>query len=210
MGRRTPRQQRSPPPSLPLDLQAITPFPKVIVFDLDYTLWARHIDCSYGPPFTWDKAYGTARDARGEPLRLFPDVPAILTALAQRTDTVVAAASRTTTPAWARAILPVIQVPVAGDAAARVAADGASHVPLDRFFSPVREIYPTSKLRHFAAIQAQTGADYRDMLFFDDEFDNIRTIRGLGVTCVYIEEDGMTWRAMREGLDEWAAARAAS
>lgn len=56
-------------------------------------------------------------------------------------------------------------------------------------------------------IHAATGVEYRDMLFFDDEKHNIKTVRRLGVTCVKItKESGLTFAAVNAGLKEYREA----
>ncbi|CAM9313727.1 unnamed protein product, partial [Ectocarpus fasciculatus] len=66
------------------------------------------------------------------------------------------------------------------------------------------EIHTGSKAVHFQNIHDATGVEYRDMLFFDDEMRNIKTIRGLGVTCIKLsEESGLTFAAMNAGLKEY-------
>lgn len=56
-------------------------------------------------------------------------------------------------------------------------------------------------------IHKQTGVKFRDMLFFDDERNNIRTIRKLGVTCVKLsKETGLTFTEVNSGLKQYKEA----
>ncbi|CAM9467072.1 unnamed protein product, partial [Hapterophycus canaliculatus] len=65
------------------------------------------------------------------------------------------------------------------------------------------EIHRGSKAVHFRDIHEQTGVEYRDMLFFDDERNNIRTIKKLGVTCVKLsKETGLTFTEVNLGLKQ--------
>lgn len=82
----------------------------------------------------------------------------------------MALASRTEQPAWARQLLELLAI---------------TH----RF--AYAEIYPSSKVRHFAALRQASGIAYEKMLFFDDEMRNIREVGELGVTAVHVP-DGMT------------------
>ncbi|CAN0026331.1 unnamed protein product, partial [Ectocarpus sp. 12 AP-2014] len=69
------------------------------------------------------------------------------------------------------------------------------------------EIHAGSKAKHFQNIHAATGVEYRDMLFFDDEKHNIKTVRRLGVTCVKVsKESGLTFAAVNAGLKEYREA----
>lgn len=77
----------------------------------------------------------------------------------------MALASRTEKPSWARELIQLLKI----------------H---DRF--EFAEIYPSSKLRHFAALKEASGIAYEDMLFFDDERRNITEVSTLGVTCTHI------------------------
>lgn len=56
-------------------------------------------------------------------------------------------------------------------------------------------------------IHAATGIAYRDMLFFDDENSNIKTVSKLGVTCAKIsKERGLTFAAVNSGLKQYREA----
>lgn len=61
-----------------------------------------------------------------------------------------------------------------------------------------------TKIKHFKEIQRATGVDFKDMLFFDDEYRNIDVQDKLGVTFVHLSmEDGLTWEAYENGLETW-------
>ncbi len=83
----------------------------------------------------------------------------------------LALASRTYEPAWARRLLDLLEI-------------------RDRF--EYEEIYPSDKDRHFKALKKQTGLSYDQMLFFDDEPRNIREVGQLGVKAVPVDH-GVTW-----------------
>lgn len=56
-------------------------------------------------------------------------------------------------------------------------------------------------------IHAATVIPYRDMLFFDDEKSNIKTVSKLGVTCVKLsKESGLTFAAVHSGLKQYREA----
>ena len=58
------------------------------------------------------------------------------------------------------------------------------------------------------SIKEQSGVDYQDMLFFDDELRNIRDITQLGVTCVHVNDDcGLDVATLRQGLQAFSTKR---
>lgn len=161
-------------------LSAVT-LPKLIVFDLDFTLWdcgGTWCDC-LSPPF--HRKDGRILDRNGKHIRWYTDVVDILDFCDQK-QIATALASRTEQPAWARELLVLLE---------------ATH----RF--AFAEIYPSSKLKHFAALLDTTGSAYADMLFFDDEMRNIREVSQLGVTSIFVE-DGLTQEVFDQGLNQFA------
>ncbi|MEO1525927.1 MAG: magnesium-dependent phosphatase-1 [Planctomycetota bacterium] len=155
-------------------------FPKLVVFDLDFTLWdcgGTYCDC-LSPPFAL--RLGRVVDRRGLHVRLYNDVAAILEACDQ-VGASIALASRTEQPAWARQLIDLLGL-------------------TDRI--AFAEIYPSSKLKHFASLQAASDLEYEEMLFFDDERRNIVEVETLGVTAIHVH-DGMTTDVFQVGLDRW-------
>ncbi len=153
--------------------------PALIVFDLDFTLWdcgGTWCDC-LTPPFQLRN--DRVLDRNGRHVRLYDGIDDILNHCEQQSIS-YAIASRTEQPSWARELLDLLQI---------------SH----RF--AFAEIYPSSKLRHFASLRDSSGFDYHQMLFFDDEMRNIREVSELGVTSIFVEE-GMTVELFHEALQE--------
>ncbi len=150
---------------------------RLIVFDLDFTLWdagGTWCDCCT-PPFS--RRHGRVIDARGGCIDPYPDIPRILE-FCEVQGYLMATASRTDQPSWAKRILDLLEL-------------------RDRF--AFEEIYPGSKTRHFHALQRQSGLDFEQMIFFDDEHRNIHEVGDLGVQAVHVPR-GMTWRLFEQAL----------
>lgn len=155
------------------------PVPKLVVFDLDFTLWdcgGLWVDCT-SPPYRVDRD-GRVIDRTGRTFRLYPDVLEILDELESEHGCAIGLASRTEQPAWAREVLDLMGV-------------------RDRF--AFEEIYPGSKLTHFAALAEASGFRHEEMLFFDDEHRNIAEVGELGVTCVQVHR-GVDRAAFEAGM----------
>ena len=154
--------------------------PKLIVFDLDFTLWdcgGTWCDC-LSPPF---KLGEFLVDSQGRQIDLYPDVKAILEWCSKK-QIPTALASRTERPDWARELL--LRLAIAG-----------------RF--DWQEIYPSSKIRHFESISKESGFAFEEMLFFDDEMRNIRELEAVGVACFCVQS-GMSAAVFDEGLKLFA------
>ena len=155
--------------------------PELIVFDLDLTLWdcgGSWCDC-LTPPMR--KRDGQVLDSNGSKITLYPDVPSIMQ-YCDECKIPMALASRTQQPTWAADLLQLLDI--------------------DRRFR-YSEIYPSSKLRHFAALTRESGVEYHKMLFFDDEHRNIDEVSRLGVTCTYVTS-GLSRQVFEIGLEEFA------
>ncbi|CAO3611228.1 unnamed protein product [Cunninghamella echinulata] len=146
--------------------------PKLIVFDLDKTLWNVWIDFTEGPPFTYDKETNIMFDKHNQPFGLFKHIAEIFTMIKSFSDTKIAIASRSTTPDWATIALKTFQVPELG----------CSLIDLIDYI----EIYPAQKTQHFTEIQQASGIPYEEMLFFDDERRNT-IVKNLGVHFILLD-----------------------
>ncbi|KAI9678818.1 MAG: hypothetical protein M1817_005877 [Caeruleum heppii] len=167
------------------------PVPKMIVFDLDYTLWPFWVDTHVATPMKPKDGNTRVVDRYNESFAFYRDVPQILTDLRGR-GVKVAAASRTCAPELARDMLKLLHVP-AGEAAkpGKKSLDYFDHL----------QIYPGSKTTHFTRLSGQTGIPYGEMLFFDDENRN-KNVEELGVV-MYLVRDGVTKDVVDRGIREW-------
>ncbi|HYQ58831.1 MAG TPA: magnesium-dependent phosphatase-1 [Draconibacterium sp.] len=139
---------------------------KLFVFDLDFTLWdAGGTWCdATNPPYFWED--GILLDQSNKEIELYPDVIPILEEL-KKNKRLIAAASRTFEPGWAKDLLKLFDI--------------------DKYFDQ-KEIYPVSKTEHFSKIRQRFGIPYSQMVFFDDERHNIHEVGRLGVETVFVHE----------------------
>ncbi|KAL2070511.1 hypothetical protein VTL71DRAFT_13537 [Oculimacula yallundae] len=163
--------------------------PKLIVFDLDYTLWPFWVDTHVTPPLKAAPTHDSVKDRFGESFSFYNEVPSILSML-QASGIKVGAASRTSAPDLGREMLRLLHI---SDA------DGKKKKSIE-FFDHM-EIYPGSKITHFNKLQKATGLRFEDMLFFDDEARN-KNVESLGVT-MYLVRDGVNRAEMEKGIKEW-------
>lgn len=148
--------------------------PKLLVFDLDYTLWPFWVDTHVTPPFK--KKGNDVVDAHGHIIRYYKEVPEILKRLSEEYE--LGVASRTSEIQGAKQLLNLFN--------------------WDKYFK-YKEIYPGSKVSHFSKIQKASGIDYKDMIFFDDEHRNIADVGKLGVTCILVQ-NGVTQTVIEDAL----------
>ncbi|KAL4400992.1 acid phosphatase [Malassezia pachydermatis] len=176
------------------------PLPKLVVFDLDYTLWPLWVDTHIDPPL---KRRGTTLnemvDRSGQRLSFYADVPSILFDL-RRAGVPIAAASRTSAPRIARQALQGLWIV---DSAV---GEAAQPVPAHDLFVH-QEIYPGSKVSHFRRIADATGVEFADMLFFDDEHRNAEVQSKLGVHFVEVGTQGLDRATFQRGLEAWQKKR---
>jgi len=156
-----------------LCLEACATRPKLVVFDLDYTFWPCYCEMYEAdhPPRVFEAALG------------------VLQALHEH-DVPVAVASRTPTPDVAWSFMRQLHV-VERFCNVQIipAQDGCDHVTAQK------------DLEHFPNLKRETGVAYEDMLFFDDEAQNVTRVSRLGVSCVLVDrKTGVHHHALREGL----------
>jgi magnesium-dependent phosphatase 1 len=142
---------------------------EVFVFDLDFTIWnAGDTFCSEtSPPYFWNDEQ--LFDQQGRWIRLYPDSVEILKRL-KKAGKILAVASRTNEPDWARQLLQLFDI--------------------EKYFD-IMEIYPGSKVTHLKNIQEKVGCRFEQILFFDDEILNIEENKSIGVICIWVK-NGIT------------------
>lgn len=154
--------------------------PQLVVFDLDFTLWdcdGTWCDC-LSPPF--EIRSGMVLDSTKRRVTLYPDVYNILDEC-EFYKWNMALASRTEQPTWAQKLTQLLGIA--------------------QYFR-YSEIYPSSKLEHFAELKKATKIEYQQMLFFDDEQRNITEVSSLGVCCTHVTQ-GLNHQLFRQGLDRF-------
>lgn len=180
-----------PPPAVkakkPRKPQRDPSMPRLVVFDLDFTLWQPELyQLSSGPPFKASKD-GSVLTARGERLDLFPAARGALAELADA-KVPVAIASRASEVSWALEIMRLLRVDKK-----RTVADVVGSSPV--------VIQGGSKVKHLKHIASETGIPLDEMVFFDNERSNIAEVERIGPTCVYCPR-GMKDGVFRDGLTQ--------
>jgi magnesium-dependent phosphatase 1 len=176
------------------------PLPKLIVFDLDYTLWPFWVDTHVDPPLkkpapgSKDTGY-TVRDAYGGSYGFYNEVAGVLSAVKEK-NIKLGVASRTCTPDLARQMLSYLHIPPTSDSTL-----SSSTSPTAISLFDYLEMYPGSKTNHFKSIARKSGVGYEEMLFFDDESRN-RNVEDLGVTMQLVHS-GVTRAAVDQGVQRW-------
>ena len=186
------------------------PLPKMMVFDLDYTLWPFWVDTHVSPPlkakeggaksvdryaserltlldvFAIELADGFQR--WGESFAFYRDVPGVLhAAKALPTPLLLGTASRTHAPDLASTLLKQLHVQPSNKRAIE-------------YFDHM-QIFPGDKKQHFSKIHKDSGVPYAEMLFFDDEVRN-RNVESMGVVMCLVR-DGVTRAEVDRGIREW-------
>ncbi|KAJ5707765.1 magnesium dependent phosphatase [Penicillium malachiteum] len=173
------------------------PLPKLIAFDLDYTLWPFWVDTHVSAPVKPRDNNSRVVDRWGESFAFYPAVSSIIYACKSRAIP-LALASRTHTPDLARDLLKSLHIiPTFSD---NLAANSRTSRALEYF--DFIQIFPANKTQHFSRIHQASGVEYEEMLFFDDEARNRNVETELGVTFCLVR-DGMTREEVDRGVWAW-------
>ncbi|KAL2018662.1 hypothetical protein VTK56DRAFT_497 [Thermocarpiscus australiensis] len=185
------------------------PLPRLIVLDLDYTLWPFYSDIHISPPIRVVPDAPAVADRNGELFSLYPDAPHILRLVASLPGTRLAVASKSPVGDLCREVLKLLRLPPllldgGGENSGKGSSSGSSNPKrtIDAFDAGL-EIYEGTKLRHFEVLAKRTGIPYSQMLFFDDERPNLE-VESLGVTMRLVR-DGVTWEELEKGIQQWRA-----
>nr|CCC94865.1 unnamed protein product [Trypanosoma congolense IL3000] len=183
--------------------------PRVIVFDLDGTLWRPEMYELWGggAPFTLSKGNpSAATDRSNTEVRLIGETRELLQTLSTAEEwrgTQLAISSTCDEPRWALELLRLFQF---------TDAKGES-VPMLSLFGDLVEIYKANKktqhqtiLRKAQRCDPSIKSDFSDFLFFDNQQDNISHVSSIGVTSIYCP-NGMVRGVFERGLKEWREIR---
>ncbi|KAL1594563.1 hypothetical protein SLS60_010324 [Paraconiothyrium brasiliense] len=165
------------------------PLPKIVVFDLDYTLWPFWVDTHVTGPLKAQEGGLKVEDRYGEGYGFYSDVGGILDALKQK-GILIGAASRTHAPDLGREMLKLLKIPNSSSSSQRA---------IDYF--DYQQIYPGDKTTHFERIHRDSKIAFEDMLFFDDESRN-KNVEKLGVVMQLVR-DGVTINEIDAGVRKW-------
>eukprot|EP00527_Entomoneis_sp_CCMP2396_P006714 CAMPEP_0198147134 /NCGR_PEP_ID=MMETSP1443-20131203/33334_1 /TAXON_ID=186043 /ORGANISM="Entomoneis sp., Strain CCMP2396" /LENGTH=438 /DNA_ID=CAMNT_0043811303 /DNA_START=253 /DNA_END=1566 /DNA_ORIENTATION=+ len=170
--------------------QSLEVLPKMIVFDLDNTLWT---------PELYQIRQRQAPRVNKD-IRLFDDARLILEYFAKnpnKVDIQFALASRTNKSNWAHQLLDDFSV-----------TDSNGDKVSIRSLFPFIEIQTGSKKTHFAKLRQDSGLAYSQMLFLDDDVRmNLNEISQMGILCCHTPR-GVTMGHFMKAVQKYSELKA--
>jgi magnesium-dependent phosphatase 1 len=162
--------------------------PKLVAFDLDGTIWTPDMYELWGggAPFTI-QSHDTLLDSSGSKVKLLGESAKILHELKHDFPSIITTwVSCTDEPSWAAECLLKFKT--------------HSGEPIGDCINGPPQIFKSDKQEHFKRLKKVfPDIPYEDMVFFDNEMGNIRSVSRLSVVCMYCP-DGMTRNIYNEGL----------
>ena len=182
------------------------PLPRVVVFDLDGTLWSPEMYELWGGGGSPFQPHPSRRkdalvDKKGTTVALLGEARAIMQQLSfddqwKANKTFVGVSSTCDEPSWAVECM------------SKLFLDDRGEVPMSSLFEGFTEIYSALKSQHFQTLLKKVQRadpsirDFSQFIFFDNQTNNIHDVSKLGVTCVYCPH-GMQPGVWEKGLQQW-------
>lgn len=174
----------------------VGPVPKLVVFDLDETVWPNHCDRDTKSPYTVDSE--NILDRYGRIANCFPIIPLIISTLVNR-DILVAFATRN--PARDEIIARLKSLVFDTKNGER---NLWSILPNENYLQAYSSHGGTAKTKHFNALTKVTGVPFNEMLFFDDDSYNVTYSEFLGVTGMLVPKNiGFTLNLFIQGMSTY-------
>jgi len=170
--------------------------PKLVVFDLDFTLWP--FDCgsnSNMAPFR-RSINGIVVDKFGRMSNPYTDVQGILSSLVNN-DIPIAICSRNPD---IHSIVDLMSLIRFDSKKGNVSLMDC--LPNTNYIHAYSSDKTGGKNKHFTALKASLGIEFNQMIFFDDLLENVNYAVKMGITSVLVKE-GLTWEALKIGIEAW-------
>ena len=175
------------------------PTPSLLIFDCDYTVWPFDCDKDVIAPFTtcpWSGVY----DYYGRSSNAYHDVAGIFGAII---DAGIPVAFLSRNPS-ADSVSQLLHALPCLNKVGAVEKHLWDAMPSPQYFHAYSSGgIGKGKDRHFAALQRVCGIPFTNMLFFDDQIDNIDAAAKSGVTSVHIRRAGLSVAAFICGIEGW-------
>jgi magnesium-dependent phosphatase 1 len=173
--------------------------PKVVVFDLDGTIWRPELfQLNGGSPFSPKNTSNNSNnldveDSQGNEVNLIGDIRYVFHFLhnANPPPPKIAISSSTDCPEWAKEILSKITI---------------ENKPLESYIDHI-EMSKDSKLNHLEHIRDKFNVSFDDMLFFDNEYPHVELVSKLGVESIHTPREGMSKQLFEQALDRFGQNR---